>query len=67
MSDGKLRIVVCIVEGDADIVVGKLAEVIESAIGQAAPELPKPEPTPFSRPENIPMHLYPRRYRTTQR
>ena len=50
MTD-KVRIIVCVVEGDADVVVGKLAEVIESAIGRL--ELPKPEPTPFCRPENI--------------
>jgi hypothetical protein len=67
MSDGKVRIIVCIIEGDADTVVDKLAEVIEGAIRRVALELPKPEPAPLSRPENFPAHLYSRRHRTTQR
>jgi hypothetical protein len=59
MSDSRVRIICVVIEGDADIVVGKIAEAIENAIGQA-PELPKPTPTPFSRPENmqpLPPHL----------
>ena len=65
-GDGEVRVVCVIIEADADVVIDTLAAAIESAIRQATPALPKPEPTPLSRPENFPAHLYPRRRPTAR-
>jgi hypothetical protein len=67
MTTGKVRVIVCVIEADADAV-GAIAEAVESIIRQAAPEqLSKPEPTPMSRSEHFHPSLYPipRRHRTT--
>lgn len=53
MTDSKIRITVTI-EADAALI-DQLGEVLGNVFGRA--ELPKPAPTPFSRPENMSPHL----------